>query len=243
MEDTKHTLAIVLNRQSYRDYDSLVVVYTEKFGKLILIARGTKKPQSKLAGHLEPLSLVDLMIVPGKGRDYVGSILAQNARLNLKQDLNKLYYAGQAVNCFNRLIKEKQTDPGLFLLLNDWLNNLNDYSSDFSREQGELFLNYFNLKLLIELGYQPEMYHCLLCQQKIQSGRNYFDLQNGGLICEKCHQATLTRPEILAVSDDIVKLVRFLSANSWEEVRKLKIDKKISKELTTLVINFINFNN
>jgi len=243
MGESKHTLAIILNRQSYRDYDSLVVVYSEKFGKLSLIARGTKKLQSKLAGHLEPFNLVNLMIIPGKSRDYVGSALTQTAWLNLKNGLNKLYYVGRAVNLFHRLVGEKELDPNLFLLWCEWLNYLDNNPCDCSKEEGELLLNFFSLKLLTSLGYQPEMYHCLVCHQVITPGHNYFHLQDGGLICSACCPAILPRPELLPVSDNVIKLVRFLTGHNLDRISQLKTDQKTRGELTTFVNSFINFNN
>jgi DNA repair protein RecO (recombination protein O) len=168
MDETKHSSAIILNRSDYRESDSLITVYTKDFGKLSLVARGTKKIQSKLAGHLEPISLADILIIKGRGFDYIGSALTQNAFLKLKDNLNKLYYAGQAFNWFNRLVKDDQPDERLFFLLSYWLEVLDNYSpAEFTKENGELFFIFFALKLLAELGYRPEMYECLNCREKI----------------------------------------------------------------------------
>ncbi len=243
MEETRNTIALVLNRQSYRENDSLVVVYTEKFGKLSLIARGTKKLQSKLAGHLEPINLIDLMIINGRQRDYVGSALTRKAFLNIKGDLNKIYYAGQIITRFKRLIKENQVDQELFFLLNNWLEGLDNYQATFSKETGELFLSSFSLRLLSILGYRPEMYYCLDCRQKIKPGHNYFDLQNGGVICEACFGQKASKAELVSLSNDCLKLIRFIMTNEANRAGKLRLAKKLVKELTNLTTNFINFNN
>ena len=142
MEDTNNTKAIILKRQSYRENDSSVVVYTPDFGKMTLIARGTKKITSKLIGHLEPISLSDIMIVKGKGRHYIGGAICQDAFLNIKDDLNKLYYAGQGIRVFNRLVRDGQGDPDLFNLLKNWLELL-DTAAELSKEKGALFLSFY----------------------------------------------------------------------------------------------------
>jgi len=247
MDETRHSTAIILNRSAYRESDSLVTVYTRNFGKLTLVARGTKKIQSKLAGHLEPISLADILIIKGRGFDYVGSALMTNAYLALKDNLNKIYYAGRTVNWFSRLVKDGEPDERLFLLLSRWLEVLSGYpDEEFTKENGELFFAFFALKLMTELGYKPEMYECLNCRQKIKPGKNYFNLRNGGLVCGDCLEKErqtqgVEATELLTISDNCIKLMRFIMDNKLDIAKKLKLDKRVIKELSVLTVNFMNF--
>lgn len=250
MDETRNSTAIIINRSDYRENDSLLTVYTKDFGKLSLVARGAKKLSSKLSGHLEPLSLVDILIIKGKGFDYIGSALGRQAFLGIKDDLNKLYFAGSALRSFNILVRDNQPDERLFLLLQRFLEVIDNYpDNDFGRESGELLYVFFALKLLSELGYRPEMHECLSCRNKIKSGRNYFNLKNGGLVCENCFKEEFSiyekqgiRPiEILTISDNCIKLMRFMTDNKLETASKLRLDKKFIKELSVLVNNFITF--
>jgi DNA repair protein RecO (recombination protein O) len=248
MDETKHGQAIILNRSAYRESDSLVIVYTKDFGKLSLVARGTKKINSKLAGHLEPISLADILIIKGKGFDYIGSALTTNAFLNLKDNLNKIYYAGRIIKWFSRLVKEGQSDERLFFLLLRTLQVIDDYQDEeFTKESGELFFSFFAFKLLAELGYKPEMYECLNCREKIEPGKNYFNLKNGGIVCGSCLEKErqtqiISAQEILTISDNCIKLMRFIMDNRLDTAKKLKLDKKVIKELSILTVNFLNFN-
>lgn len=250
MDETKNSQAIILNRSDYRESDSLITVYTKDYGKLSLIARGAKKLSSKLSGHLEPLSLVDILIIKGKGFNYVGSALGRQAFLGIKDDLNKLYFSGLVIRNFNLLVRDNQPDERLFFLLLHFLEALDAYpEAEFSRENGELLYVFFVLKLLTELGYKPEMYECLSCRNQIKSGHNYFNLKNGGLVCENCFKKEfalyekqgIRPPEILTISDNCIKLMRFMTDNKLETASKLRLDKKFIKELSILVNNFIAF--
>lgn len=254
MEETKNTSAVILDRRPYRESDTLVTAYTRKFGKQILIARGTKKLRSKLAGHLEPISRTDIMIVRGKNFDYIGAALGQDAYAELKSDLNKLYFAGRAVAWFNRLVKENQADERLFFLLTAWLETLADFSqpsdpgkdNHFTSESGELLLSFFALKLLVELGYQPEMTKCLICHQTLKSGHNYFDLKNGGVIGAECFAQQAQRSDYQAaeqpaISDGVVKLIRYMGDNRFRQAEKMRIDKKTVKELSRLTKQMIAY--
>jgi DNA repair protein RecO (recombination protein O) len=125
MDETYATKAIVLNRQPFRENDSRVILYSRDRGKLELIARGTKKINSKLAGHLEPLSLSSIMVVRGRQFDYIGGAAAINCFIDLKSDLAKLAAAGQAVKATSELIKTGIDDNYIYLLLLDFLEILN----------------------------------------------------------------------------------------------------------------------
>lgn len=260
MEESRNSAALVLNRQNYKESDTLVTVYAKNFGKLNLVARGTKKIKSKLAAHLEPLVLCDLMIIKGRSRDYIGASIVRNYYLNIREDLNKIYYAGKALNLFNRLVKEEHPDERLFYLITRWLEVLDKFKDEsvgglkkkivsdeeMSKENGELLFAFFAFKLLAELGYQPELFHCLGCGKEVKAGANHFNFKNGGIIEELC----LDRKEflelryngvILPISDNCIKLLRFIIDNKFISVGKLRVDKKSVTELAVFVKNYIDF--
>jgi DNA repair protein RecO (recombination protein O) len=254
MEETRNTPALILNRQPYREHDSLVTVYTSNYGKLSLVARGTQKLQSKLAGHLEPLTLADIMIINGKGRDYIGSAVNREIYSSIREDLNKLYYAGQVLNIFNRLVRDNQADARLFFLLQRWLEVLNEFTretpnparpqAEFRNRDGELLYAFLAWRLASELGYQPEIYHCLSCGQIIKSGVNYFSLSGGGIICGHCFTQQRQKEgvdKLLTISDDCVKIIRFIMNNKLKMAEKLKIDSKLAKEVYYLTRNFMDY--
>ena len=71
MSKTYQDKAITLKRIDIKEADRLFVFYTKEHGKVEAVARGVKKINSKMAGHLEPLGIVDLMIARGKSIDQV----------------------------------------------------------------------------------------------------------------------------------------------------------------------------
>ncbi len=243
MDSSRNTKAIVLSRQDYRENDSLAVFYSLDYGKLALIARGAKKAGSKLVGHIEPLSVVDLMVINGKGRDYVGGVIAREQYLNLKKDLNAVYYAGLGVNWLRKMTEEGEAEPELFLLFSSYLDLLDSRAFEsLSKEEGDLLFAFFAFKLLALIGYQPQVGSCLECRLPAKPGKNYFDLKSGGLVCADCFVKTpRLGQEFLIISDNCVKLLRFILDNELEASKKLKVDKKFVKEIVTLVKSFLTF--
>jgi len=118
--------------------------------------------------------------------------------------------------------------------------------SDLNKERGGLLFSFFALKFLSELGYQPEMFQCLICGEKIKSGKNYFNLISGGIMCSSCFTKESIKPDreglkVLTISDNCVKIVRYIISNDLYSWEKLKVDKRLIKELSLLVDNFVKF--
>jgi len=251
MEESGNTKAIILDSRAYRESDVLLSVFTLDFGRLNLVVRGAKKSSSKMIGHLEPLTRAKIMIIKGRGFDYIGGALGENSFQGIREDLNKLFYAGKIISLFSRLVKEGEKDKRLFLLLNHYLE-LIDKDLNFNKDEGELFFLKFSLSFLSEIGYKPEMGTCLRCRQKLEKGLNYFDLQAGGVVCGKCAKielnnfkdrnkeeklSTTNQARLLTISNNCVIIIRYLL--DLDNKLKIRVSKRVIKEASDLIKKFI----
>lgn len=237
MEESLKTKGIILRREVCRENDSRVFVYTQDFGKLELLARGTQKLSSKLAAHIEPLNLIDLMVIKGKKRDYLGSAIACNCYVEIKNDLDKIAVIGRVLNLFNRLVREGEIDQALFSLLLDFLEVFSQ-----SKKPAALLENFFILKLLDTLGYRPELFHCLNCQADILPGLNYFNPGKGGVICGKCSNISQENVN-LTISDDCIKIMRFGLKNDFSGLDNLACSSGLLKELNFILNSSLHYIN
>jgi len=235
MEETYNFEAIVLNRYTFRENDSRVILYSRERGKLELVARGTKTIKSKIAPHIEPFNLVEAMAVKGKSFDYLGSAISRSAFYNIKNDLNLLTAASQIIKFLNQSVKEAEPDQQIFLLTKEALEILN--SQKLKNEKEELVELFYIYKLMIMLGYKPDLFNCLHCHRKISDQKNYFDIARGGVICLNCFKSELNYKG-LTISPNLIKILRFADKNSLSELIKLKIDKNLKKELDNIVRSF-----
>ncbi|MCK4540300.1 DNA repair protein RecO [Candidatus Parcubacteria bacterium] len=233
MEETFNIQAIILNRHIFRENDSRVLVYSKEHGKMFLVARGARSIKSKMAGHIEPFCLSDLMVVRGKNYNYIGGAKSGNCFRELKSDLKKLEVAGRSFAILNKIIKEHEVDPKLFFLINDFLEALSDINKNID---SNLFLHAFILKLICQLGYRPELYSCVICRKDINPNNNYFDFKRGGLVCSSCRKNSLT------IHKDSIKLLRFIVKENFKNISKLHFNKKISLGAIKNIVLFYNYN-
>ena len=243
MGSTFPTKAIILNRRDWREADRLVSVYTPDYGRLNLLARGARKAGSKLAPHLEPISLSRLLVVRGRKMNYVGAAMMDEAFLNIKNDLNKLYFAGKALSLFTRLVKEDEADPELFAWLEKWLFNLEAAGGQepLEKQDGRFRLALFTWRLLAIFGYAPRLDKCVVCGRSLQAGKNQFDLSKGGLVCGDCVRLPENQPvngSLLPLSDNCIKLLRLVDGNA---VKNIKFSPRLLKEWENLNLCFLNW--
>lgn len=231
MEETFNTRAIILRREPFRESDTKVTIYSLEKGKLNLVARGTKKINSKLAGHLEPMNLVDLMIVRGKQFDYVGSAKALDCFSNIKTDLEKVLQVGNILKIMDRAVEVGEKDESVFSLLSESLMKLDDLEI----VNQELLPPYFSFKLISLLGYKPDMYLCAACKNKLKPGNNFLNYERNGLICRGC----VMNNRVLDVSDDCIKVLRLALEKDFDYLIKLKINDKLSVEIKEAINSFL----
>ena len=237
MEETFNIKALILNRKPFFEDGSKVTVYSEDLGKLELVARGTKKIKSKLAGHLEPISLVDIMVVRGRQYNYIGAVISKNCYANIKNDFDKIKAAGEAIKVFNLIVKLGESDQDIFSLLKNYFDFLDGAGA---KTNYDLFANFFIFKLLIKLGHSPELYNCVNCRNKILPLGNMFDLARGGLICGKC-LAKFKGADQLTISENSIKILRLAGKNGFKELEKINIDNSIKKEVFNIISSFFNY--
>ena len=116
---------IVLTSDKYRERDRLLAVYTKEYGKIRVISRGSRKMNSKLSPHLEPLDYVNLMLVSGKALvTLTGSSKIEDFR-NLKTSGAYTLLALYLVELVDKSVLENLPDEKIYNLILDLLKYLN----------------------------------------------------------------------------------------------------------------------
>jgi len=243
MDETYNTLGIVIDRVNYREKDLLVNFFSFDRGLMKLVARGAKKINSKLAGHLEPMNLIEAMVVRGKGFNYLGTALNKNCFLNIKKDFEKIIQIGKVFNLKKKFLKENNCDIENFLLLRDYLFFLdfNYKISDF-----DFLYSVYRFKFLQKLGYEPELKRCFLCKKNIFNFNDnlfQFSFLNGSLICKNCFLKSQNQNQknIFILNQDLLKILIIILNKDFFYLSKINIKKKINIELSNFLDNLFQF--
>lgn len=200
--------AIVLKMKAQGESSSLIHAYSREFGKLILIAKGARGPQSRYRGLLEPFSLLNIHYNEKKDRAY--QFLAHAEYLNpftqLKTNPAAVLYGSVLLEIMYK-IPDTPSDPALFDLFRAVLEAI-DRGSDPLLMHAYFILHYLRLEGLM---LDPE--HCFRCG-KTPRKASFLPL-SGQILCENCsgEQAPLWElPDelwsllIMIMHDDIVRI-------------------------------------
>jgi len=220
---------LVLKKTDVGEADQLLTIYTKDFGKLEILSRGGRKIAAKLRPATEVFCWSEIEFVQGKNQKRLtDAILIDNFR-KIRKNLLKLAIAFQIVSVTDELIPVQEADEKIWQCLIETFQRLKDLPA--KQNQGLKLYYYFFWSLVSLLGYQPELYHCRLCQKKLSAGQFYFSAQEGGLICQNCYKKVKLVQEI---SRDTIKILRVILKKDWPCLARLKLTKEHFAQLAAI---------
>ena len=142
------------------------------------MARGAKKPNSRLASITQPFTYGYFLVRKGSGLGSLqqGEMIA--SLRGIKEDIFLTAYATYIVELTDRCSDDKKPNPYLFELLYQTLNYINEGYDP------EIFKNIFEMKMLPSLGIHPVLNQCAVCGAT--EGVFSFSIREGGFICHRC---------------------------------------------------------
>jgi DNA repair protein RecO (recombination protein O) len=146
---TYQTEAIITKKTKLGEADRILTLYTPHLGKIQAVAKGVRRPRSKLSGHLELITHSLVSLARGRNLDTITGSQTIASFLPIKSDLDLSSYALYAIELVNQFTADHIENQRLFQLLLDTLERL------CQGDNSELVLRYFELHLVGEVGYRP----------------------------------------------------------------------------------------
>jgi DNA repair protein RecO (recombination protein O) len=152
--------------------------------------------------------------------------------LSLREDLLRTTYAYYVAELADAFTAEQDENRPLFELLKDafgWLCDATDL---------RLVARYYELHLLGLAGYQPQLFVCGGCKQRLEPEVNYLSAADGSVFCRRCGYDRVGTVEI---SVNALKVLRFLQTREWETCRLLRLSPASHAELEQLMNGYITY--
>ncbi len=214
--------AIILRRADFGEADRLVTVFTPHLGKLRLIAKGVRRPVSKMAGHLELFTYSRLLMAKGRNLDLITQGETVDSFLPLREDLLRTTYAHYVVELLDRLTPDALEDYPLFENL---LRALQRLAGD---RQPDIAVRFYETSLLGHLGYRPQLQHCIHCECQLAPEVNHFSARVGGVLCPACGSVD---PAASPLSVNALKVLRVLQSGNYQLGSQLRLDDALRREV------------
>jgi DNA repair protein RecO (recombination protein O) len=228
------TQAFVLKTQDYRDTSLLAYFYTKDFGKIHGIVKGIRDSRGRFGSSLEPFSLNEIVVYRRKrGGDLhqVTQVDLLNLFSGVREDLERISYASYFVELVNEMVELEEPNTGLFSLLKDSLCFLESGASP------KRAARIFELKLLEELGFMPEIQHCVVCQAE-NPEEAYFAVSYGGIHCASCKNAESAG---FPVSKGTLQFLDHVRREPVKALYPVKVSSGVGEELEKILRRFVDF--
>lgn len=224
------TEAIIIKKIKLGEADRILTLYTPHLGKIRAVAKGVRRPKSKMAGHLELLTHSQVTLARGRNLDTVIGSQTINSFLNLKSDLDLTACALYTAELVDQFMPDEIENQPLFQLLLETMGRLCPSGDN------ELVLRYFELHLLSEAGYRPQLHECVACHFVLTPVINSFCPNLGGMLCPDCHH---TRSSTRPISVNALKVLRLLQTSDYATASKLKLDLELANEVEWTLRHYI----
>ena len=224
--------AIVIRKVKLGEADRILTFYTPCLGKIQGVARGVRRPRSKMSGHLELLTHSTVSLARGRNLDTVTGSQTIDSFFPLVNDLDLNSYALYTVELINQFTADSVENEPLFNLLLDVMKRLCDSCNV------EVVVRCFELHLLELVGYRPHFDCCILCRSSLKPVDNYFSDSDGGCVCPGC---AANRSSIKPISVNGIKVLRWLQDVDLMEAERLKIAGGLSRELESIMRGYVKY--
>lgn len=180
------TEAINLKSYNLNDADKIIVMYSKDNGLIKGVAKGIKKPKSKLGARMDLLVANSLQLLKGRTLDTIIQAQTVNNFRKTREDFDKLMlssYVTELVMNFGE--GSEAASKEIYELLYKALNRI---SHSEEKKDALIAVIKFQLKLLLILGFCVELDTCLCCRERVLDEEMYFSSSMGGIICEECNE-------------------------------------------------------
>jgi len=229
---TYQTEAIIIKKTKLGEADRILTLYTPHLGKIQAKAKGVRRPRSKLAGHLELLTYSLVSLARGRNLDVITGSQTINSFLPLKSDLWLTSCALYVTELVNQFTPDHVENYPLFQLLLETMEQLCQAGNK------ELMLRLFELHLLNEVGYRPQLQQCVSCQRTLEPTANSFCPGSGGMLCPNCSP---NEPFSYPLSVNAQKVLRLLQNSDYDTASRLIIDAELSRELEKALSGYLRY--
>ena len=212
------THGFVLKRTNYGEADRIINIITPK-GKIAAVAKGVRKNKSKLAGGIEPFSLIDFNLHTGKS----DLALVTGAKMlkfygEILKNFDRMELAGKILKIINK-VSDNSDNPAFYDITKQCLEALND------KMDTRMIDGWFYLYLRKAMGEELNIYRDSSGAKLDEFKRYVWDNMSEEFVEKASGEYGVNE----------IKLLRVLSTMKLGMVGRIKVDEEILKS----VMNFM----
>ncbi|MEW6724512.1 MAG: DNA repair protein RecO [Bacillota bacterium] len=221
------TEAIVLRERDLGEADRILTLFTRDKGKVEAVAKGARRPRSRLAGFSQPFSYGLVSLFSGRNLETVSQAELRESFGALRADLDRMAYAAYAVDLVDEVTRERDRHEELFYVL---LSMLHLLTGEVDRE---LLIRALEIKVLAAAGFRPRLEDCAACGGTVGDAVR-FSPEAGGLVCGNC-----PAPGAIRLSRGALETMRRLLGTDFRRLTGLRWSQAIRAEIGAVLDSYV----
>jgi DNA repair protein RecO (recombination protein O) len=193
-----------------------------------VIAKGARKPSSKISGHLELFMRSSFLISRGRNLHILSQAEVIEDYEPLRKNLPGIGLGSYVIELVDAVTYEEGSNLKLYNLLISTLDSLS------AGQDSDIIIRYYEIHLLDLVGFRPELFVCVECGKKIIEQDQHISGELGGAVCPECApgiSGTVIRP----VPSRVLKYLRHFQRSDRNSLIALDIPGEIMDDLEKLI--------
>jgi DNA repair protein RecO (recombination protein O) len=205
---------IVLRRVDYGETDRILTVLTREHGKIGVIAKGARRPQSRLASRTDLFVRSRMQLASGRGELDILTQAEQVSTAPRAGDARRSACAAVCAELTDRVLEPAHPDGEIFTLVAGAMATCADPLRD-----PRAAVVWFARRMIDRLGYAPQLYRCAGCGETLPEASAFFSAVSGGLLCASCSSADADAVECSVRAIKVLRAAADGDADLWDRLR------------------------
>jgi DNA repair protein RecO (recombination protein O) len=177
--------AINIGSFNLGEADKVLTLFTAEKGIVRAVAKGSRKPGTKMAGRADVLNINKLFLSTGKTFEIITQAETVDSFPALRGDLLRLSFGLYYAELSNQFGAGLNDESNIYY---EYLRHALHLQAAQVADANWLSLE-FEMGLLDLLGYRPEVTYCVLCREILtEYNIGCFNTELGGVLCQRCSQ-------------------------------------------------------
>ncbi|WP_079530307.1 DNA repair protein RecO [Halobacillus hunanensis] len=215
---------IVIRTRNYGETHKIVTLLTREKGKIGVMARGAKKPKSRMASVTQPFIHGQYLLYVGSGLGSLSQGEVMASLRSIREDIILTGYASYMAELTDKLMEEKRPDPFIFEQLLQSLMWMAD------GKDPEILSMMYEMKLYRKAGFAPRVDGCMNCGK--EQSPYAFSIMEGGLLCGRCWHID---PEAYRLTEPLSRLLRLFLHMDVKRLGEISLKEENKKTLRQLL--------
>jgi DNA repair protein RecO (recombination protein O) len=179
--------ALVLAKTKLGDSDLIFTLLGEDGAQVRAVAKGVRKPRSRLRGTLEVFARLSLLLGKGRNLDVVAEARVTDMHAGCRSSFERICAGEVICEAASKVSYPDHPQRNLFAMTDTALSVIEHAPTDHLT----LLVDAFLLKVVSLVGYRPELTCCARCGSSLEEGREDdelvpFSVDMGGCLCARC---------------------------------------------------------